>query len=88
MTLPVEEWGGAILLRELSHAEKMEAGQLAYEAFGGAKLPEGRPGTVTGSKLTRHTFSLIQFSWINEDGSQVLGKGDYTGVGGRAEPHH
>lgn len=66
--IEVDDWGGPILVRQLSHAEVMSIQETAKSL---------RQGGVSGEVATRFTFDLIRFSWIQEDGSPVLDEDDY-----------
>lgn len=66
--IEVEEWGGAMLVRQLSHAEIMSIQDAAKSL---------RSDGIRGEVATRFTFDLVRFSWIDEDGKAVLGEEDY-----------
>jgi len=73
--LHVEEWGGSILIRQLSHREVVAVQGMAREA-----VDRATQSIKDGAKLTRFNFELIRLSWINEDGGLVLTPADYDAL--------
>jgi len=71
----VEEWGGSVLIRQLSSRQVSEIQQLATEAVDSAKRQ-----VRDRKKLTRFNFCLIRDSWISEDGTPVLTDDDYESL--------
>jgi len=55
--LPVPEWGGAVIVRELSLAEAAELGRLRMDV---------RDDQMKAAALT------VKFGWIDERGNQVM----------------
>jgi hypothetical protein len=76
----IPEWGGDVLIQQMSGRQVNSAQALAQEAVDAGK------GLVKDRvKLTRFSFALIRDSWINEDGSYVLSDIDYDAISD--EPH-
>lgn len=71
----VEEWGGSILIRQLSHREVVAVQGMAKEAVDRATM-----SVKDGAKLTKFNFELIRLSWINEDGELILTAADYDAL--------
>lgn len=55
----IPEWGGEVLVRELTISEKAEIADFNLE-----KLTQGA--------AMRSSLGIIRYGWINEDGSHVL----------------
>lgn len=79
-TVYIEEWGGAVLIRQLSARQVSAIQQIAGEAIDAAKQQ-----VRDRAKLSRFNFALIRDSWIGEDGQPVLSDSDYDGL--VDEPH-
>lgn len=63
----VEEWGGNILIRQLSHREVMTIQGMAADAV------DTKSATIKDrSKLSKFNYELIRLSWIDERGETVL----------------
>jgi hypothetical protein len=70
--VPVEPWGGNILIRQLSHAEVMTIQGMATEA-----VDTKTQSIKDRTKLSKFNFELIRLSWVDESGAPVLhGKSD------------
>ena len=79
-SIEIEEWGGSVLIRQLSGRQVSEIQQLATEAVDPQKKQ-----VRDRRKLSRFNFALIRDSWINADGSTVLTDDDYEAISD--EPH-
>lgn len=75
MTLYIEEWGGDVTLRQLSHAQVVAIQGLASEA-----VDMGKQQVRDRSKLSRFNFAMIRDSWIDENGEQILSDADYETI--------
>lgn len=64
-TILVPEWGGEIIVRELTGREAGPIGRLAMEI-------SKRQDDLEPDKITRWEALTVQSGWINEDGSRVL----------------
>lgn len=76
----VEEWGGDVLIQQLSARQVSAIQQLAGEAVDTSKQQVRDRG-----KLSRFNFAMIRDSWIGEDGALVLSDADYDTL--VDEPH-
>jgi hypothetical protein len=68
----IEEWGGNVLVRQISGRQYAALKQLAGEA-----IDTGKQQVRDRNKLSMFNFALIRDSWINEDGTPVLTDADY-----------
>jgi hypothetical protein len=73
----VEEWGGEVVLRQLSHAEVLHIQQMASEA-----VDLTTQGVRDRGALSRFNFELIRASWVDEAGEAVLGEDDLAALVG------
>lgn len=77
MTVYVEEWEGAVILRQLSHAEVLTIQQMAADAV------DLRTQAIRDrGALSRFNFELIRASWVDEQGESVLGADDFDALVG------
>lgn len=68
----VDEWGGPITIRQLSHREVVNIQGMAQSAV------DAKTQRVTDrTKLTKFNFELIKRSWINGTDEPVLTDDDY-----------
>lgn len=69
--IEIPEWGGTIVLRELSGREAIPVSQGALE------ISEARrAGDIDTQKALTWQAETVCYGWINEDGSQVLALSD------------
>lgn len=73
--LLVEEWGGNVRIRQLSHNEVVVMQGMATDA-----VDKDSQSVKDRAKLTRFNFELIRLSWVDEAGNLVLtnGEDDYN----------
>jgi hypothetical protein len=76
----VEEWGGNVMIQQLSARQVSAIQQLAGEA-----VDPGKQQVRDRGKLSRFNFAMIRDSWIGEDGALVLSDADYDTL--VDEPH-
>jgi hypothetical protein len=63
----IEEWGGNILIQQLSHGQKSEIDALAIDMVDTVKR------TIKDkSKLPVASYTLLRLSWIDEEGRPIL----------------
>ena len=71
--VPCPEWGGDVLVRELSGEEVVEARKIAVETVDTASR------TVSNlDGVSKFACFVVGKGWINEDGSQVLHDGELS----------
>lgn len=75
----IPEFGGDLLIQQLSARQVIATQLLAQEAVDGAGIVKDR------AKLSRLGFTLMRDSWINEDGTCVLSDDDYEAMAD--QPH-
>lgn len=71
--IPIEEWGGNVLIRQMSARQVSAVKELA-----GAAVDQAKQTVRDRGKLDRFGFAMICSSWINEDGTEVLTEADFT----------
>lgn len=71
----VEEWGGSILIRKLSHREVLAIQDMASKAVDGDTKKVKNMG-----KLSEFNFELIRLSWVDASGQPVLEPADYDSL--------
>ena len=72
LEVQIDEWGGPITIRQLSHREVVNIQGMAQSAV------DAKTQRVTDrTKLTRFSFELIRRSWINGMDEPVLTDDDY-----------
>lgn len=65
--IAVEEWGGSILIRQLSHQEVVTIQGMARDA-----VDQKTQSIKDRTKLSKFNFELIRLSWVDESGARVL----------------
>lgn len=73
--ISVEEWGGSILIRQLSHRQVVAIQGMASDA-----LDRETKTVKDRTKLTKFNFELIRLSWVDEAGESVLSEEDYDSL--------
>jgi hypothetical protein len=71
-TIPIAEWGGDVVIRQLSARQVSAIQGLASEA-----VDSGKGQVRDRAKLSRFNFAMIRDSWISAEGEQVLTDADY-----------
>lgn len=67
LTIEVPEWGGQVIVRELTKREAADAQKFVF----GAVDVKGQTISDT-DKLARFNVRLVRYGWVDEDGNQVI----------------
>lgn len=66
----VEEWGGEVILRELTEEEVVAVNKLRQRG------PFTKRGELDATALGNYRRRILRLGWIDEDGNQVLEEAD------------